>query len=152
MTEPSCTPSPVTIAEVTTDADIMATADVMRKLRPNIEPDAYVPTVRRMMQTDGYHLVALREGSLVRAVAGFRSMEMLYCGRILYVDDLNTDDASRSRGFGSALMDWLKSKARELGCEQLHLDSGVQREATHRFYFRERLTINAYHFRVSLRQ
>jgi hypothetical protein len=47
-------------------------------------------------------------------------------------------------------MDWLKNEARTRGCVQLHLDSGVQREQTHRFYFRERLTINCYHFYTTL--
>jgi len=140
----------VTVAEALTDGDILATRDVMRKLRPNLSPESYLPTVRRMMQTDGYRLAALREGESVRAVAGYRIMEMLYCGRILYVDDLNTDDDQRSRGFGRTLLDWLKATARAAGCGELHLDSGVQREAAHRFYFRERLTINAYHFRVPL--
>ena len=140
----------ITVAEVLTDGEILATRDVMRQLRPNLSPESYLPTVRRMMQTDGYHLAALWEGESVRAVAGYRFMEMLYCGRILYVDDLNTDDAQRSRGFGKVLLDWLKATARAAGCGQLHLDSGVHREDTHRFYFRERLTINAYHFRVVL--
>jgi GNAT superfamily N-acetyltransferase len=140
----------VEIAETRTDGEILATRDVMRKLRPNLAAESYLPTVRRMMQTDGYRLAALWEGESVRAVAGYRFMEMLYCGRILYVDDLNTDDAHRSRGFGKLLLAWLKSTARAAGCGELHLDSGVQREATHRFYFRERLTINAYHFRVPL--
>lgn len=140
----------VTIAEATTDADIIATRDVMRELRPNIPAESYLATVRRMMQSDGYRVVALRERDAVRAVAGYRVMEMLYCGRILYVDDLNTGEASRSRGFGRALMHWLRNKARESDCQQLHLDSGVQRAAAHRFYFRERLAINAYHFRLVL--
>jgi hypothetical protein len=47
-------------------------------------------------------------------------------------------------------MDWLKREAKEHGCVQLQLDSGVQREQTHRFYFREGLTINCYHFRIDL--
>ncbi|MGE0448161.1 MAG: GNAT family N-acetyltransferase [Vicinamibacterales bacterium] len=147
----SATPSAsIDIAEASTDDEILATRDVMRQLRPHLEPDAYLPTVRRMMQRDAYRLVALRDGGEVRAVAGFRFMEMLYCGRILYVDDLNTDAGTRSRGYGKALMRWLKTLARAEGCGQLHLDSGVQREAAHRFYFRERLTIPAYHFRVLL--
>jgi GNAT superfamily N-acetyltransferase len=150
MTDLVQTPYQVTIAEAIADADIIATSDVMRTLRPNIPAESYLATVRRMMQTDGYRVVALRERDAVRAVAGYRLMEMLYCGRILYVDDLNTDEACRSRGFGRVLMDWLKSKAKESGCGQLHLDSGVQREVTHRFYFRERLTISAYHFRVAI--
>ena len=68
----------------------------------------------------------------------------------LYVDDLNTDETRRSHGHGKILMDWLKREAKERGCVQLQLDSGVQREQTHRFYFREGLTINCYHFRIDL--
>jgi len=77
-------------------------------------------------------------------------MEMLYCSRILYVDDLSTDERERSRGYGRALIEWLKEEARENGCRELQLDSGVQRERAHRFYFREGLTINCYHFRIAI--
>ncbi len=35
------------------------------------------------------------------------------------------------------MISWLKSHARQLGCNQLHLDSGVQRFSAHRFYLRE---------------
>jgi GNAT superfamily N-acetyltransferase len=143
-------PDSIAIQPALTDADILATRAVMLELRPNIAPDDYLPTVRRMMQTDGYHLAALWADGEVRAVAGYRYIEMLYAGKLMYVDDLNTSPAERSRGYGHALMDWLKAEARAHGCGQLHLDSGVQREDTHRFYFRERLTINAYHFRVAL--
>jgi GNAT superfamily N-acetyltransferase len=138
------------IKEALTDEQVLATRRVMLQLRPHVAPDEYLPTIKRMMQTDGYHLAALYVGETVRAVAGYRFMEMLYCGKIMYVDDLNTDENARSKGHGKALMDWLKAEARMHGCGQLHLDSGVQRESTHRFYFRERLTIIDYHFRVML--
>ena len=140
----------ITIAPAATDDEILATRDVMRSLRPHVAPEAYLPTIRRMMQSDGYRVAARRDDGAVRAVAGYRFMEMLYCGRILYVDDLNTDEGHRSRGFGHSLLDWLMQIARDAGCAQLHLDSGVQREAAHRFYLREGLAINAYHFRISL--
>lgn len=143
-------PLPFTIQPATTDEHILATRAVMLDLRPNIAPGDYLPTIRRMMATDGYHLAALHADGEVRAVAGYRFIKMLYCGRIMYVDDLNTDPAFRSQGYGRALMDWLKAEARAHDCSQLHLDSGVQREQTHRFYFREGLTINACHFRVPL--
>ena len=138
------------ITEATTDEEILSTRDVMLQLRPQVAPDDYLPSVKRIMQTDGYHLVALRVEGVVRAVAGYRFMEMLCYGKIMYVDDLNTDENSRSQGHGKMLMDWLKAEARQHGCGQLHLDSGSHRESTHRFYFRERLTISAYHFRVML--
>jgi GNAT superfamily N-acetyltransferase len=140
----------VMVLKASTDEEILATREVMRQLRPNVPFDDYVATVRRMMQMDGYQLAALYDEGQVRAVAGYRFMEMLYCGKIMYVDDLNTDEQSRSRGYGKVLMNWLKTEAKARNCRQLHLDSGVQRENTHRFYFREGLTINCYHFRATL--
>jgi GNAT superfamily N-acetyltransferase len=138
------------IVRASTDEQILATRAVMRELRPHVPENEYLATVRRMMQTDGYHLAAVIEKDAVRAVAGYRFMEMLYCGKIMYVDDLNTDEHFRSRGYGKALLDWLKHEASARGCVQLHLDSGVQREHAHRFYFREGLTISSYHFRIKL--
>ncbi len=138
------------VRKLTTDEDILAARGVMRQLRPQIPEADYLSTVRRMMQTDGYLQAAVFDGDTVVAVAGYRFMETLYAGKTLYVDDLNTDDTRRSRGYGKTLMEWLKREARERGCVQLQLDSGVQREQTHRFYFREGLTINSYHFRIDL--
>jgi len=138
------------ILKATTDDQILATRAVMRELRPNIPEAEYLATIRRMMETNGYQLVSLFADATVLAVAGYRFMEMLYCGKILYVDDLNTDKRYRSQGYGKSLLEWLKDEAQAEGCRQMHLDSGVQREAAHRFYFREGLTVNCFHFRVKL--
>lgn len=136
------------VSRMETDAEILATHEVMRQLRPDVAAERYVATVRRMMASDGYRLVArLVEGN-VRAVAGYRIMEMLHCGRILYVDDLITDERTRSQGHGKRLLDWLKDEARARGCAELHLDSGLHREHAHRFYFREGLTVRSFHFRI----
>ena len=89
------------------------------------------------MQVDGYQLAAVSDQGEVRALAGYRFRDMLYCGRILYVDDFNTDERYRSQGYGRRLLDRLKQQAKEKGGDELHLDSGVQRGQTHRFYFRE---------------
>ncbi|HEY1759509.1 MAG TPA: GNAT family N-acetyltransferase [Bryobacteraceae bacterium] len=142
--------APIAVAEAVSDEQILATRDVMRQLRPHLPFEEYLPTVKRMMQSDGYRLLALYEKDAIVAVAGFRLMEKLSSGKTLYVDDLNTDERARSRAHGKALLDWLKREAKANGCVELHLDSGVHREAAHRFYFRERLTIRAYHFHVGV--
>ena len=140
----------VTVGLAATDEEILATRDVMLQLRPHIAPDDYLGRVRRMMATERYHLAAVAEDGVVRAVAGFRYMDMLYCGRILYVDDLVTDETARSAGWGARLMDWLRWRAEAEGCDQFHLDSGVHRAGAHRFYFRHGMTINAFHFAMPL--
>lgn len=134
------------IVRVESDAAILATRDVMRQLRPDVAPDAYLSTVKRMMRTDGYRIAAVMDAGVLRAVAGYRLIEMLYCGRILVVDDLVTDEHARSRGHGRTLIAWLTEEARRNGCTQLQLDSRVHREAAHRFYIREGFAITCFHF------
>jgi len=138
------------IEQAQSDEQIAATFDVMRQLRPHLQREAYVPRVRAMMASDGYLLAALTDEGEVRAVAGYRYMHMLYCGRLLYVDDLVADERARSRGYGSRLLDWLKGEARRHDCSELQLISRVVREQAHRFYFREGLGIECFQFRVKL--
>lgn len=140
------TPPPPAVLRATTDDQIRSTFPVIHQLRPHLDPDGYVERVRRMEQTDGYRLAYVEAGGAVTAVAGYREMDMLYCGHILSVDDLITDEAARSGGYGKALLDWLRDEAQALGCAQVHLDSGVWRDGAHRFYFREGFRIFAFHF------
>jgi len=62
------------------------------------------------------------------------------------VDDLVTDESKRSSGVGQALMDHLQRVAKGAGCESYNLDSGVQRQRAHKFYFREGMAVTGFHF------
>jgi GNAT superfamily N-acetyltransferase len=128
---------------------IAATFKVMQELRPHLNASTYVGRVQEMM-SHGYRLLAVEAEQEIAAVAGFRLLNSLAFGKFLYVDDLVTSEGRRSRGAGKLLLDSLKSEARAQECAELHLDSGVQRHAAHRFYLRERMDITCYHFRVML--
>jgi GNAT superfamily N-acetyltransferase len=137
----------VRIAE--TDAEIAACFRVVHELRTHLVREEFVARVR-LQQRDGYRLAFIAEDGAVVAAAGFRIATFLAWGRSLYVDDLVSAERARSRGHGKALLDWLAAHARANGCEQLHLDSGTQRKAAHRFYSRERLEISSFHFQRTL--
>ena len=134
----------------TRDEEIDRCFPVMVQLRPHLARREFVERVRRM-QGEGFRLVALEQRGVVRAVAGYRIFDLLFCNRTLYVDDLVTDQDTRSHGHGRMLLAWLKDRARAEGCEEFTLDSGVQRAGAHRFYFREGLHISAYHFSMDLK-
>ena len=142
----------MTIQQIRTDDEIASTFDVMHQLRPHLERDSYVALVRSLEASDGFKLAAVVEAGTVRAVAGYRFMRMLYCDTILYVDDLVTDEASRSEGHGHQLLEWLEAEGRAHGCTEIQLISRVVREQAHRFYFRERFGIECFHFRKPIRQ
>lgn len=139
----------VNIAHAETEDSILRCFPIMSQLRPHIQESAFVERVTRQQQ-QGYRLAYLEAGGQIRAVAGYRFSENLAWGRFCYVDDLVTDLDSRSEGFGRALFDWLVARARDAGCEQFHLDSGVQRFDAHRFYLARRMAISSHHFSMSL--
>jgi GNAT superfamily N-acetyltransferase len=128
-----------------TDTEIAACWPVMHELRPHVAEAEFLARVRNQEKA-GYRLLLAEEEGGVVAVAGFRIGENLAWGRFLYVDDLVTLPAHRSKGTGSALLSWLKAHAAEQGCGQLHLDSGLQRRDAHRFYEREGLPAAGCHF------
>ena len=138
------------IALAQSDDEIARCFPVMLQLRPHLVEVDFLPRVRRM-QKEGFHLAFLESAGAVRAVAGYRYYDKLHSGRNLYVDDLVTDPDDRSRGYGGKLLAWLTDEARAHGCVQLELDSGVQRFDAHRFYFRERMHVSAYHFVIPIK-
>ena len=134
-----------TVKLAETDAEIEGCFRVMAQLRPNLVEAEFVARVRAQ-QAQGYRLAFLADDGAVVAVGGFRVMEVLASGRTLYVDDLITDEAQRSRGYGKAMLDWLEQYAREAGCATFSLDSGTHRQEAHAFYFREGMRVTSFHF------
>lgn len=134
-----------TFKRAETDADIEKCFDVMLELRPHLKRETFLTTVRDM-EKHGFSLAYLEDTGDVVAVAGYRIGVNLLFGKHLYIDDLVTSQTVRSKGYGEKLYTWLKEEANKAGCTYIHLDSGTQRDQAHRFYFRQGLTISAFHF------
>ena len=120
-----------------------------RQLRPQLPAD-YAGRLAQVI-ANGARLLLAVDGAEVIGLALWRLLENTYEGRRLYVDDLVSDERRRSQGVGRMLLDWLEARARMLDCDVLALDSGVQRQPAHRFYFREWMHIPAFCFRKALK-
>ncbi len=123
----------------------------MHELRTDLNDEqAFVHQVDEVQRAEGYRLIAAFEtaASEPSAVAGFRICNSLAWGHYLYVDDLSTKSSERRCGHARALLDWLVEEGKRLGCDQLHLDSGVgiDRADAHRLYLKAGLVISAHHF------
>jgi GNAT superfamily N-acetyltransferase len=134
------------IKKMLSDDDIKLTYPVMSQLRTHVPEHEYLDRVKRQSQTGGYQIAAFFDGEQVRCVAGYRISECLAWGKFMYVDDIISDQNGRSKNYGKQLLAWLADEARKNGCQEFHLDSGVQRHGAHRFYLRERMDITCYHF------
>ncbi|HAK55184.1 MAG: GNAT family N-acetyltransferase [Vicinamibacterales bacterium] len=140
----------MTITLAVSDDDIARCYPIMRELRPAIAEVEFVARIR-VQEDTGYRLAIGEDHGVAVAAAGFRLGENLAWGRYVYVDDLVTSSAHRSKGHGRELLAWLVEFAQREGCDELHLDSGVWRKDAHRFYEREGMEMTSYHFKTDLR-
>ena len=133
-----------------TDGEINKCFAVLSQLRTNLTIEKFFDNVKKQKKF-GYRLAFAEDNGKVVCVAGFRISESLAWGKFMYIDDLITDSNSRSKGYGNKLMDWLIDYAKNEKCDELHLDSGVQRYGAHRFYLHKRMDITAHHFTLRLK-
>lgn len=123
--------------------------EAMRALRTHYEDETeFVRRVDQVQRAEGYRLLGAFERDRCLAVAGFREMHTLAWGHVIYVDDLSTHPDGRRRGYGRALLEWVAEEAKRLGCDQVHLDSGVEanRLDAHRLYLNTGMRITSFHF------
>ena len=133
---------------LTSDEDLNEIGKVLLQLRPQYDLESLKAQIK-LQQESGYNLAYVKSDGHILCVAGFVVGQKLAWGKHIYIDDLVTDENHRSTGAGTLLMNWLKEYAKEIGCGQVHLDSGVQRFSAHRFYLRERFSIASHHFSIT---
>ena len=138
------------IAIAQSEQEILDCYPVMAELRPHIQPDDFLPIVKRLTDIAGFQLAYLTHGE-IKAVAGFRMSEWLAGGKYLEIEDLVAKSGERSKGYGGELFDWLVEHAKENNCLQMRLVSRVSRVDAHRFYLRKGMTLEAHYFSMRLR-
>ena len=127
----------------------MQAFEAMRALRTHHDDEAeFVRRVDDVQRREGYRIVGAFDGDRCVAVAGFRELNNLAWGHVVYVDDLSTHPDGRRRGHGRALLEWCTEEAARLRCDAVHLDSGVEanRLDAHRLYLNTGMRITAFHF------
>ncbi|RYY01327.1 MAG: GNAT family N-acetyltransferase [Gammaproteobacteria bacterium] len=133
------------------DQEILACFNVLKELRPRIEEESFLATIR-LMQTEGYVISYIGVGGEVVSVSGFRiCMNLAAEGKALYVYDLVTSESQRSKGHGASLIKNIITYANEKNCNCVHLDSNVVRHKAHKFYLENGFDIVAHHFLLKLK-
>jgi GNAT superfamily N-acetyltransferase len=126
-------------------SDIPKLIPALVELRPHRTPE-YFHEMIPVQFGEGFQLIYVGDEKMAYAVAGFRTINFLFSGKTLYVDDLVTHSAHQRKGYGRLLMDWMINYAKENGYDHFSLDSGFQRKDAHRLYLNCKLEITSFHF------
>lgn len=133
---------------VTSEEELAGVAQVLLQLRPQYCLSSVMEQIKKQ-QANGYQLAYVKDKENILGVAGFVISEKLAWGKHIYIDDLVTNENYRSTGVGTLMINWFKQYAKDIDCQQLHLDSGIQKFAAHRFYLNNRFNIASHHFSIT---
>jgi GNAT superfamily N-acetyltransferase len=134
------------IETVVSQSDIANCFPLIKQLRPHLDFEKYQVQIQNQRDSAGYTLIYLEDQAEIKSVLGYRITDFLAWGKVLYIDDLITDEKSTGKGYAGILLDWVFAKAKELHCDQVHLDSGYQRHDAHRLYLKKGMKLACHHF------
>lgn len=125
---------------------------VMKGLRGNITDRMAYDRLTKAFET-GYVLYGAVDshGHILGLIAG-RILHDVFRGSGFYIDDLVVHKKYHGKGIGKALIDFIKSYAREKDCSHIRLCSSLQRLEAHRFYAKchmEKCSFQFVHFFLS---
>jgi GNAT superfamily N-acetyltransferase len=127
------------------EADVRRCWLALHELRPHLQSeDEFVERWRKRVEA-GYPIAYVQDGDKVLAAAGYRFLNTMAWGHILYIDDLVALHTSQRRGLGALLLRHLQNEARERGCAGVHPDTGYQRHLAHQAYLRNGFQIDCHH-------
>jgi GNAT superfamily N-acetyltransferase len=135
----------IVIKRASTETEIASCWEAISLLRPMLKENEFVTQIQKM-QEEGYFLLYIEDGVKVVSIAGYRIFSMLYCGKMLYIDDLSTIAICRGKGYATLLLNHINEIAKLENCKSIHLDSGAMRTTAHKLYFKENYSISAFHF------
>lgn len=127
--------------------DLNAAVRLLGHLNPNVPEEIVRLRFGTILKEHPhYHAYGAFDGPNLIGVAGAWIATKVWCGLYLEVDNLVIDPAHRSSGVGTLLLNAMETRARELGCNLLVLDSYVSNSPSHRLYHRLGYEIRGFHF------
>jgi GNAT superfamily N-acetyltransferase len=134
--------------KASTKAEIEFCQEAILGFWGHLDPETVVDQIFAMITKEGFQLVYIPNVENTRACAfiGYRILNLLRTGRMIYVDDLFTLAECRNQGYAATLLDFVAEHATNLGIKSIHLDSGYKLHTAHRLYLNKGYHLASIHF------
>lgn len=133
-----------------THEDIDNLLILVQELNPTIPTEALKARLTEMFGFENYRCFGLFiDNQLAGAASGWITVR-LYSGKQLEVDNVIINGNIHSQGFGTRFLSTIESWAFENGCETVELNTYVQNDRSHKFYFNQGYKILGFHFQKQL--
>ncbi|PEA82276.1 GNAT family N-acetyltransferase [Bacillus pseudomycoides] len=139
------------VKEIKSEDQLDAVLPVLQQLRTALTKEE-AQFLFRQMKEERYQLFSLcNDADEVVSLAGVAVCTNFYNKKHVFVYDLVTVGAHRSKGYGKALLSYIEEWGVEKGCSSVVLTSAFPRVDAHRFYEREGYDKVSYSFHKKLK-
>lgn len=133
-----------------TDEDILLCFPAYKELRPHLHDKGKFVIQVKNQQNAGFKLNFIKDIDTAAACIGYRVLDTLAWGKIIYIDDLITRELGRGKGYANLLLQYVEEQAKQLACNEIHLDTGYQRYDAHRLYLKNGFKMICHHLSKSI--
>ncbi len=102
------------------------------------------------MVDQNYECAGIYDKEILIGVSGMWYCTRHYSGKSVEVDHVYIDDNYRGKGLGKQLFKWIYDHVKQKGYETMELNTYVQNNPSHKFYYNEGFNILGYHFLKTL--
>ncbi|MBT2619703.1 GNAT family N-acetyltransferase [Chryseobacterium sp. ISL-6] len=144
--------SQYTISDFTTDLEIQQCWEVISLLRPHLDKNNWKEIIHEMMENEKYRISGIMENDQCVAFAGYRVMNSLHSGHIIYIDDLCTLESHRGKGLASQLLAYVEHIARSSAMDAVVLDTDFTNNTAQKVYLKSGFRLAALHLAHPLKK
>ncbi|MEE9350378.1 MAG: GNAT family N-acetyltransferase [Flavobacteriaceae bacterium] len=124
------------------------------RLTKQLNPDISIVELKnrqtKMFKFDTYHCFGFFvNGKLIGVSSGWITVR-LYSDKQLEIDNVIIDNSLQSKGYGKLFMNEIEIWAKNNNCKTIELNTYVQNEKSHKFYFNQGFHILGFHFQKHL--
>ncbi len=126
--------------------DILSVVPLVEKLNEGrVSPEVLEQRFASMIN-ENYECAGIFDSDKLIGVTGMWFCTRHYSGKSMEVDHVYVDEAYRNQGLGKEFMDWITDYVKDKGVEIIELNTYVENQPSHKFYYNQGFNILGYHF------
>ncbi len=98
------------------------------------------------MAKQNYECAVIVNKDNIIGICGMWFCTRHYSGRSVELDHVYIDDSYQNEGLGSRFLQWIYDYVTQKGCDTVELNTYVQNNKSHKFYYNQGFNILGYHF------
>lgn len=125
-------------------------AHLVHQINPSKPIQEVIQSLRANFKYNNYFCIGFYDQDHLVGLTSCWTTSKVYSGKQLEVDNVIIDKSFQSRGYGKIFFELIEQWAKENGYKSVELNTYIENDRSHKFYFNQGYKIGGYHFLKAL--